>query len=448
MKHFILTLIVSMTFGSFAFAGGGHGHYGDDRDKRKLVHPADFGPYNVGTVTIKNVSVTGGNTVNMTLWYPTKQRALKQAQYVTDDISGAFYSSGAKFILRSPNNAIENAKPASGRFPLIINSHGAIPPFSDLFRLINLPKHEHMASHGFVVLGFNRVSASDAQDAEDIKALMDEMATITGNSILDKVKRATKKHRTGVTGYSSGGPAAIMTTAGTTTAGEVVPDRRVKGVFLIEPSINAANTAAINVPYVVTDGSPFFDYSGFIANDTPLASPRYRVTTHNSAHISKFSGLCSMIEENRNIALAITGGTLGEPLIDAMSNENASFARTWWNLSEILFGVGGFTLGNAREFCDTVGVVDANGPLQDTFFDLDLDDNGLTDTPPFNTDFASNPSISPERLNEAESLRLGVLYEIAFYKVHLSRDNRYKRFLKPRYSDDNEANATLEVYKN
>lgn len=445
--HMFLMVLFSLMF-SIGVVAGGYGHHDDDDNgKSRMTHPADIGPYNVGTITIKGFEVTGGNTVNLTVWYPTHDRALKQTKYQTEDNSAAFYSTGAKFAIVSPNNAIENAKPAKGRFPLIINSHGAIPPFADFYRLTNMPKHEHMASHGFIVLGYNRAAQSDAQDAEDIRALIDEMATISGNSVLDEVKKVTNTRRVGATGFSSGAPAVMTIVAGTTTPGEVVTDNRIKGIYLIEPSINNANVTGIKVPYLITDGSPFYDFSGFIANDTPLAVPRYRLTVNNSAHIAKFSAICTMISENRNLSLALTGGALGEPLVDVILDDNAEFAYFWWNTSELLFGVPGFTLGNAREWCNKIGVVAPNGALQGTFFDLDLDDNGETDTPPLNTDLAGNPSILPQRLSESEDFRLGLIYEVAFFKVHVANDKRYKRYLHPQYSDQNEPNASLEVYE-
>jgi predicted dienelactone hydrolase len=88
------------------------------------------GPYNIGATTRDFVDARG-KALRMEVWYPTEE-------------SGA---PGPYEELDFTMNAIRDAEPADGPFPLVAFSHGSVS-----IRFQSAFMTEHLASHGFVVV--------------------------------------------------------------------------------------------------------------------------------------------------------------------------------------------------------------------------------------------------------------------------------------------------------
>lgn len=111
----------------------------------KHYPPEEKGPYNVGIRTIDNVPMSSGRLARVQLFYPTKARANCDTKYVIQGVGGSFERS-------SPLCAVQDAAPASGKFPLIVYNHGGNAAGVDAQRIAQMPIQELMASHGFIVI--------------------------------------------------------------------------------------------------------------------------------------------------------------------------------------------------------------------------------------------------------------------------------------------------------
>ena len=111
--------------------------------------------------------------------------------------------------------------------------------------------------------------------------------------------------------------------------------------------------------------------------------------------------------------------------------------------------------GNQRDYCAHVCVIGPGDPLQDTIFDLDRDDDGNTDPNPdglgppgpFDTDLTNGVFQNTGALLIDDVDRLLKLYITSFWKVHLSKDPRFKHYLIPGWSKGQEPDADVSLCK-
>ncbi|MGC5009271.1 alpha/beta hydrolase family protein [Streptosporangium sp. DT93] len=205
--------------------------------------PAPTGPHPVGTTVLHLTDTSRPDPWNpdadtrelkVTLWYPTGQRDGQRAPYMT--------AGEAKLLLKDSGlsttpydtlsdtrtNAVRDAVPAGGRFPLVVLSPGFTKPASTLTSLA-----EDLASRGYVVAGIDHTYESYATTLSDgrvVECLACDSDTDPGfraglvqgraadvSFVLDRLTTTWKHSRLidrgkiAMAGQSIGGAAAVAT---------------------------------------------------------------------------------------------------------------------------------------------------------------------------------------------------------------------------------------------
>jgi hypothetical protein len=88
--------------------------------------------------------MSGGRVTQVRVWYTTLEAADAPTRCT-------IFRAGGSYRLNSPLRAVEGARAVPGSFPLVVYDHGGPPAGTDPRSVANLPLHETMASHGFVV---------------------------------------------------------------------------------------------------------------------------------------------------------------------------------------------------------------------------------------------------------------------------------------------------------
>src|SRR5262245_14169144 len=109
-----------------------------------IAPPDQPGPYHVGVTTF-SATMTGGRATRVQVFYPTARPPDVAFRYVILTPAGPYH-------LRSSLGAAEDAQALPGRFPLVVHDHGGPMVGADFNRVVQLPLHELMASHGFVTV--------------------------------------------------------------------------------------------------------------------------------------------------------------------------------------------------------------------------------------------------------------------------------------------------------
>jgi len=384
-------------------------------------HPADGpGAYNVGAMTFSAV-MTGGRITRVQVFYPTAEPADCDGGYtvLTPVQFGTLW-------VPSPLCAVAEAAVAPGEWPLIVYDHGGGGAGADYQRVYQAPLHEHLASHGFVVVTAPH-SANTIARAEDIRRMIDlfeERAAEPTDAFFEHIDL----DRIGVSGFSAGGTSSFNLAAGNTALG-IEADPRIRAAVFYEPGqpeLSYADAATMTVPYMIHGGSQFV--SGVLAPDlfaaTTEARPRVYVHTPGALHVNNSTGLCDLIEAAREEAL-LGDPEIPEPLTTLLSgNPEAALAYNLWNTDSTLYLIGvGF--GGGRNVCDQVGL----GPARS----LDVaPEDGLTDSPPFMS--PSPPytlALAPSAQETGPSV---IFYGVAFWQAFLADDARYRRYFAPGYA--------------
>jgi dienelactone hydrolase len=386
----------------------------------KAAAPDATGPYKVG-FTVFTATMSGGRASRVQVYYPSLAKPDCGTTYTISTPVGTYE-------LRSPLCAVEDAPAAQDAFPLIVHDHGGPVAGADYQRVAQLPLHEALASHGFVI-----VVALHSGDAvariRDLRLVTDVMlarSAAAGDALFGRIDA----ERIGISGLSAGGAAAFHFAAGQASAG-IAPDKRVKAMVLYEPAraaISLADANTLTEPYLIVGATQFS--AGLAVPEifaaTEASRSRMYVRIPNAVHMGFLTGMCSQIQEVREAAL-VADPRLAEPLTALTStNAAASTAYSQWNMGQIQFAVAGAGLGGGRNICNRVGV--------NSLRSLDLNNDGFTDSPPFlATDaFTRGPAVAGETM-----VSLLKLYTIAFFKTFLEGDHRYMRFLTPGYAKVN-----------
>ena len=380
----------------------------------------DTGPYNVG-FTVFTATMTGGRASRVQVYYPS---------LATPDCGTTYTISTAvgTYELTSPLCAVEDAPAAQGAFPLIVHGHGGSVAGPDYQRIAQLPLHEALASHGFVVVVALH-SADAVARIRDLGLLTDLMLARSATAG-DALSGRIDAERIGISGLSAGGTAAFHFAAGRASAG-IAPDARVKAMVLYEPgrsAISLADASMLTEPYLIMGGTQFS--SGLAVPEifaaTEASKPRVYVRIPDAVHMGFQTGMCGQIQEVREAALVADPG-LAEPLTTlSPTNPAASTAYSQWNMGQTQFAISGAGFGGGRNICNRVGVNSVRS--------LDSDNDGFTDSPPFlaSDAFTFAPAVAGETM-----VSLVKLYTIAFFKTFLEGDQRYMRFLTPGYANVN-----------
>jgi dienelactone hydrolase len=394
---------------------------------KDIAPPDEPGPFNVGVTAFPAV-MSGGRVTQIRVWYPTLEAAGAQTKYT-------IFRAGGSYQLNSPLRAVEDAQALPGSFPLVVYDHGGPPAGTDPRSIANLPLHETMASHGFVV-AVALHSANAVARVRDLSLVIDTLldrSAATGDLLAGSIDPG----RIGISGHSTGGGAALAT-AGGWAANGIAADRRIKAAVVYEPSvISLEDASTIDIPYLVMGGAQ--SQLGLavptLFDATVLATPRIWVLSPNATHLNYTTGAGPEIDQTREQAL-LADPNMPEPLTTlTASNAAAAQAYELWNFGEIQFPVSGFGRGGGRNCCDRVGV--------NSIRSLDTNPrDGFTDSPPFMASdaFTLNPAIREEIM-----VPLIKLYTVAFWKKFLEGDGRYMRYLTPGYAKNHQLEALVTI---
>lgn len=393
---------------------------------KDIALPDEPGPFNVGVTTF-SATMTGGRVTRVQAFYPTGEPADEDFRYTVLAAAGAYQ-------LRSHLGVAENAPALPFRFPLVVYDHAGAPAGQDFQRVAQLPLHELLASHGFVVVVALHASSAVAR-IHDLSLLIDVMLDRSddGDDLLaDSIDPAS----VGISGYSAGGGAALGAASGWAANG-IAADPRIKAMFLYEPApVSLDDAKTITIPYLVMGGlqSRFGQGVPALFEATTLAMPQIYTLTPNATHDSYLTNMGSEIDQTREAAL-LADSTLPEPLTTRTAT-NAAAARAFdlWNQGEILFPALGLGAGSGRNFCDRVGVNSVRS--------LDADGDGFTDSPPF---MADDPLLRARATREEVMVPLIKLYTVAFWKAFLQGDRRYMSYLTPGYANRNDLEAFVTI---
>jgi dienelactone hydrolase len=368
------------------------------------------GHHNVGTRTL-SATMTGGRVTKIQVFYPTAEACAAPTSYTITAPAGTFQIS-------SPLCAVENAAPIAGVFPLFVWDHGGSAAGADHQRVSQLPVHERLASHGFIV-AMALHSADATVRVRDLKIVLDFM--LHGGHPL---QASIDPDRVGVGGLSAGGGAILGFVGGVAAADPpITGDPRVKVMVLYEPGTRVAtpdDTATIAVPYILMNGNQMTDALAgptgqqALLDRTVNASPRIHVFSDGAIHFGYVTNLCPTIDEARDQALPFVDQ---EPLeTNITTNAAASYAYAQWHIGQTqIIGFGG-----GRNVCTRVGI--------DSGLDDDLD--GLTDSPPFQPG-GVDPKVLFPALPSEVLVPVITHYTVAFLKVYLEGDESYLPALAP-----------------
>jgi dienelactone hydrolase len=392
-----------------------------------IAPPDGPGPFNVG-VTAFPALMSGGRVTQIRVWYPTLEAADAQTKYT-------IFRAGGSYQLNSPLRAVEDALALPGSFPLVVYDHGGPPAGTDPRSIANLPLHETMASHGFVV-AVALHSANAVARVRDLSLVIDTLLDRSA-ATCDLLAGSVDPGRIGISGHSTGGGAALAT-AGGWAANGIAADRRIKAAVVYEPLvISLEDASTIDVPYLVMGGAQ--SQLGLavptLFDATVLATPRIWVLSPNATHLNYTTGAGPEIDQAREQAL-LADPNMPEPLTTlTASNAAAAQAYELWNFGEIQFPVSGFGRGGGRNFCDRVGV--------NSIRSLDTNpQDGFTDSPPF---MASDAFTLKPAIREEIMVPLIKLYTVAFWKKFLEGDGRYMRYLTPGYAKNHQLEALVTI---
>ena len=182
------------------------------------------------------------------------------------------------YRLSSPLHAVQDANPISGkRFPLIVHDHGGQAAGADFQRFAQLPDHETLASHGFVV-AVALHSANALNRVLDLPLVIDTMLArnaTTGDFLFGSIDPAPHRH----SGESTGGGTALRVAGGWSENGIARRPAR-QGMVVYEPSpLSEGDVSAISLPYLVMGGtqSAISQTIPSLFDTTVLATPRIYV---------------------------------------------------------------------------------------------------------------------------------------------------------------------------
>lgn len=394
-----------------------------------LAPPGMYGTFNVGETKFL-ATMTGGRVTTIQVFYPTLAVVQGPSQYTVVLPAGGY-------VLRSPLGAVHDAPVAPGRFPLVVYDHGGPVAGADHARLSQLSLHESMASHGFIVAV--ALHSSDAViRARDLPLVIDWMLTRSATDG-DLLANSIDAAKIGISGFSSGGAAAIAAAQGWSAQG-LEADARIKAMVLYEPgTFNYSpqpDAAALAMPYLIMGGTQYWIAATVPTyfNATVNSMPRYYVQNPNAVHFSYQCNFAAEIDQTREAALS-ADPSIPEPLT-TLTPSNVAAARAYqlWNQGAIAFPGFGPGAGGGRNFCNRVGV--------NSIRSLDANGDGFTDSPPF---MATDAFTLATPIPEEEMTPMVHLYTICFWKAHLQGENRYRNFLTPGYAQQNNLKAVVTI---
>ncbi len=250
---------------------------------------ARHGPYRVGTREVVVPTDTDGRSLQATLWYPalnpTQAQEINTFTYDDSMVSGK--------ILTIKGHALEGAAPdpSGGPYPLLVFSHG-----ESSSRLLHIFIQEHVASYGFIVLGYEAkkpyyMKPKDMMNAIDFAVKMSLTSSSPFAGLIDEQKIS-------VSGHAGGGWPA-MQLAGIRQAELADSDRdpRVKAAIVMAPPSGPASK---------------FDFS-------LVKEPVMLMVGSLDGHFKEpdLTSIFQALPTSSKCMVVILGGTHGGPFFDA-----------------------------------------------------------------------------------------------------------------------------------
>ncbi|HEY8266208.1 MAG TPA: hypothetical protein VIG03_06505 [Steroidobacteraceae bacterium] len=218
---------------------------------------AKLGPFGVGVRVIEMVdhAQNGERTLKVDLWYPAEVKAGASAETYSGSLPAEPPAPPTKFTI--PGIAVRDAKPAAGRFPLVIVSHGYSNETVALSWLT-----ENLASKGYVVAAIRHADPPITDRSKFPELLLRrplDVAFVAGTLQRSLASEGRiDPSRVALIGYSMGGY-GVLTAAG----GELDPEspvvKMVPGGLLTPYARGGASSKVIRVANVkaVVAISPF-----------------------------------------------------------------------------------------------------------------------------------------------------------------------------------------------
>jgi dipeptidyl aminopeptidase/acylaminoacyl peptidase len=166
---------------------------GSSAPAQTILRPDAPGQYNVGTTTF-TATMTGGRVARVQVFYPTLEGPNCGRRYTIQSAAGPYE-------VTSPLCAVENAPVAPGPFPLIVHDHGGPTAGADSQRVSQLPVHEPLASHGFIVV-VSLHSADALVRVLDLPLVIDLLLARSA-TVGDLLEGSVDPARIGVSGFSA-----------------------------------------------------------------------------------------------------------------------------------------------------------------------------------------------------------------------------------------------------
>ena len=240
-----------------AIATAALAHEPPSRPRIDAPELAKLGPHAVGVQTIEMVdhALKSERTLKVDLWYPADVAAGAAAETYSGSLPGEPPAPPTRFTI--PGIAVRDAKPASGRFPLVIVSHGYSNETVALSWLT-----ENLASKGYVVAAIRHADPPITDRSKFPELLLRrplDIAFVAGTlqgSLASEGR--IDPSRVALIGYSMGGY-GVLTAAGGALDPESPLVKMVPGGLLTPYARGGASSKAIRVADVkaVVAISPF-----------------------------------------------------------------------------------------------------------------------------------------------------------------------------------------------
>ncbi len=419
---------------------------------RQIDTPGEKGRYNVGFTTFC-ATMSAGRVTRVQVFYPTLDHPNYGAAYPvfppvnqSDPVGSCLPAGGSLYRLSSPLQAVRSAHPVPRHaFPLIVHDHGGTAAGADFQRLSQLPVHETLASHGFVVVVALH-SASAVNRVLDVPFVIDAMLARNATAG-DLFAGMIDPNRVGISGESTGGATALRVAGGWSENG-IAADPRIRAMVVYEPTpFSLIDVSGISLPYLVMGGTQSAAGQPLptLFDATALATPRIYVTNPHAVHISYQTEICPRIDETRETAW-VANPSQPEPLTDLVVLPSglracnpslgavAAAACLAWNMGEITSPTTtGF--GGGRNFCERVGV--------SSVASLDTSPaDGFTDSPPFAATDAFTLQVPIPGEVMVSTIKH---YTVAFWKKFLEGDGHFMRYLTPGYAHVHRLPAVVDI---
>jgi len=449
--------------------------------------PDQPGPYSIGhtTVVITDTArnpdgstpvTSSGRPLYLHIWYPTSQATTQHIRYTWNNPvynanpGGAVYPGfpdvpALSFTGSLSSHPVAGGAPlASGRFPLLVATHGL-----EVAAAKTMPDTlETLASDGYIVVSVEHSGDNDAwfqadvlervvglplgpnpsihaavifQRAKDVSFVIG--AVLQG--VVDKKLGTTFSGQTdsdsiGVLGYSLGGETSLATVTGISAQG-LPADRRIKAAFMGAGSnygllLNSTDYANADIPLM------------FLGNDTGIAYENFNSFTHSHPkYLVDIAGFnhhtggyqTSWCQDFHNSMIAVNPAVFPQAFINPAPLSPTDIANYLFDATFYFSYTGPRELG-IYNFCEP-SAFDGISDAQLTAV--------LFGSPPIlaaKSELQASMPLAPE-LAIARVARLTTSYAVSFFNTTLKHDDRYAGLLSDS-ADNRQSDPLVHLISN